>query len=72
MTGSICSFGWLHTGHYMVCDCCRHHIGELACYSWDDRKDNTPEDANDHTINAAQYAWIPYKAVIGIQGRETT
>lgn len=30
-------------------------------------KDNTPEDANDHTINSCQYAWIPYANKIGIE-----
>jgi len=24
-----------------------------------------PEDANDHTINANQYAWLPYRKIIG-------
>ena len=57
--------GWLHTDDYLVCDCCKNHIGELECYCWNDKKDNEPEDANDHTINAAQYAWIPYKDEIG-------
>ncbi|MBQ7595972.1 MAG: terminase, partial [Clostridia bacterium] len=57
--------GWLHTDDYLVCDCCKNHIGELECYCWNDKRDNEPEDANDHTINAAQYAWIPYKDEIG-------
>ena len=57
--------GWLHTGHYTVLDHCRRHIAELECYSWQEDKDNQPEDANDHTINAAQYAWLPYKQNIG-------
>lgn len=60
--------GWLHTGNYLVCDTCRNHISELECYSWNDKKDNEPEDANDHTINAAQYAWIPYRESIGVKG----
>lgn len=57
--------GWLHTGHYLVVDTCRNHITELETYSWKEDKDNTPEDANDHTINASQYAWIPYISKIG-------
>lgn len=57
--------GWLHTGHYLVVDTCRNHITELESYSWKEDKDNTPEDANDHTINASQYAWIPYISKIG-------
>lgn len=58
--------GWLHTGHYLVVDHCKTHITELDVYSWQEDKDNTPEDANDHTINAVQYAFIPYKSRIGL------
>lgn len=57
--------GWLHSGHYFVCDTCSEHIKELEAYSWQEGKDNEPEDANDHTINASQYAWIPYRKQIG-------
>lgn len=59
--------GWLHTGHYLVCDHCKEHIAELEGYSWQDDKDNQPEDRNDHTINAAQYGWIPYINKIGVR-----
>lgn len=58
---------WLHTGHYFVLEHCVHHIEELEVYSWQEDKDNTPEDANDHTINAAQYGFIPYIPKIGIE-----
>jgi phage terminase large subunit len=58
--------GWLHTGHYYVLDHCKNHIQEMDVYSWLEDKDNTPEDANDHTINATQYAFIPYKQRIGL------
>lgn len=57
--------GWLHTGHYKVLDHCKEHIRELESYSWLDNKDNTPEDANDHTINASQYGFLPYITMIG-------
>ncbi len=57
--------GWLHTGHYLVLDHCKNHIGELELYSWKEDKDNEPEDRNDHTINSAQYGWIPYIKKIG-------
>ncbi|MGG7199327.1 terminase large subunit domain-containing protein [Clostridium butyricum] len=50
---------------YYVCDHCKDHIGELETYSWKEDKDE-PEDANDHTINSSQYAWIPYRKRIGI------
>ena len=59
--------GWFHTGHYLVCENCKNHINELDSYAWLEDKDNTPEDANDHTINASQYAWIPYIDKIGVQ-----
>lgn len=59
--------GWLHTGHYLVVDTCTNHIQELEAYSWKEDKDNEPEDSNDHTINASQYGWIPYRDKIGIE-----
>lgn len=49
---------------YYVCDHCKAHIGELETYSWKEDKDE-PEDANDHTINSSQYAWIPFRKKIG-------
>ena len=42
------------------------YLSELERYSWDDEKD-VPEDRNDHTINANQYAWIPYRDMIGFE-----
>ncbi|MCM1286558.1 MAG: hypothetical protein NC213_10305 [Acetobacter sp.] len=57
--------GWIHSGHYYVVDSCINHIIELQTYSYDEKKDNTPEDANDHTINAGQYGWLPFKESIG-------
>lgn len=62
--------GWLHTSHYLVLEHCKNHLTELDTYSWKEDKDNTPEDANDHTINAAQYGWIPYKSKIGVENNE--
>lgn len=62
--------GWLQQGKYLVVDSCRGHITELERYSWLGDKDNTPEDANDHTINASQYGWIPYKGAIGYEEDE--
>lgn len=64
------TLGWLHTGHYLVVDSCKNHITEMDVYSWLEEKDNTPEDANDHTINAVQYAFIPYKSKIGLDIEE--
>lgn len=56
---------WLAQGAYLVCDECPEHIAELETYSWMEDKNNTPEDRNDHTINASQYGWLPYKMLIG-------
>lgn len=59
--------GWIDKGAYLVCDTCKHHLTELETYSWRDDRDNEPEDANDHTINSSQYAWLPYIEKIGIE-----
>lgn len=58
--------GWIQQGCYLVADTCVEHISELERYSWDEEKD-IPEDRNDHTINAQQYAWIPYRNMIGYE-----
>ena len=50
--------GWLATESFYVVDHCKEHIHELEIYSW--AEDGKPEDSNDHTINACQYAWLPY------------
>ena len=62
--------GWIAQGLYLVCDHCINHLKEIDTYSWDDKKD-MPEDGNDHTINASQYAWLPYKEVIGKEERQS-
>ena len=58
--------GWISQDCYLVVDRCTEHLSELDRYSWDDEKDR-PEDRNDHTINANQYAWIPYRDMIGYE-----
>lgn len=58
--------GWIQQGCYLVVDTCVEHLSELDRYSWDEEKDK-PEDRNDHTINANQYGWIPYKNLIGFE-----
>ena len=58
--------GWIQQGCYLVMDTCTEHLAELDKYSWDEEKDK-PEDRNDHTINANQYAWIPYRQMIGFE-----
>ena len=54
--------GWIDKGKYIVSSLCTYHIHELNNYAW---KGNAPEDMNDHTINANQYAWIPHNQLIG-------
>ena len=61
--------GWIQQGCYLVVDSCIEHLSELERYSWDDEKDE-PEDRNDHTINANQYGFIPYRNMIGFETEE--
>lgn len=61
--------GWIQQGCYLVVETCVEHIAELEKYSWDEEKDK-PEDAHDHTINAQQYAFIPYRNHIGFAAVE--
>ena len=60
---------WIQQGCYLVCENCIEHIRELEIYSWQEDKPE-PEDGNDHTINASQYGWIPYRFEIGVKKSE--
>ena len=51
---------------FYILDHCTNYIHELEVYSWNEEKDNEPEDGNDHMINSVQYAWLPYEGKIGI------
>jgi len=62
--------GWMAAGKFLICEECTEGIKELNTYSWQEDKYDTPEDRNDHTINAEQYAWLPYKDKIGEIERE--
>ena len=54
--------GWLaHGDHLILAGACAPMIREYNAYSWDTKHPDQPEDRNDHTINAEQYAWLPYK-----------
>lgn len=57
--------GWIQRGVYFIIEHCTESIAEMELYSWFEGKDNVPEDAHDHTVNADQYAWIPYNNEIG-------
>lgn len=63
--------GWLNRVNdkvcYLVLDHCINHIRELEIYSWKEDK-YEPEDSNDHTVNASQYGFIPFKNMIGVGG----
>ena len=56
--------GWMAHGDFLIVGDCKESIKELNIYSWQEDKD-IPEDRNDHTINASQYAWLPFKSYIG-------
>ena len=55
---------WLAAGDFLVNDSCKNYIAEMNIYSWKEDK-YEPEDGNDHCINSCQYAWLPYKSMIG-------
>ena len=55
---------WMQTGDFLVVgEDCKDYVGELNTYSYDEK--NQPEDGHDHNINACQYAWLPFKKMIG-------
>ena len=55
---------WMQTGDFLIVgEDCPDYIGELNTYSYDEK--NQPEDGHDHNINACQYAWLPFKKMIG-------
>ena len=55
---------WMQTGDFLVVgEDCPDYVGELNTYSYDEK--NQPEDGHDHNINATQYAFLPYKKLIG-------
>lgn len=57
--------GWMTHEHFYILSECKAMIDEFNLYSWQEDKQE-PEDGNDHTINADQYAWLPYKDKIGV------
>ena len=56
--------GWMAHGEYLAAENCKSHIAELNSYCWQEDK-YAPEDGHDHTINASQYGWLPFKNDIG-------
>lgn len=55
---------WLASGEFLILPHCKNYIGEMNIYSWQEDK-YAPEDGHDHCINACQYAFLPYKTMIG-------
>ena len=56
--------GWIAKEQYHILAHCTENIREKGVYSWQEDKD-IPEDRNDHTVNAEQYAFLPFIAEIG-------
>lgn len=56
--------GWIAKEQFFVLEHCREYLREIGVYAWKEDKDE-PEDRNDHTINACQYAWMPFVKNIG-------
>lgn len=54
---------WLHSEDFLIVDECKGYIAEMNVYGFDE--DGKLEDANDHSIQAGQYAWLPFKSEIG-------
>ena len=55
---------WLAGGDFLVLEHCKEYVNEMNIYSWKEDK-YEPEDGHDHLINSCQYAWLPYKSMIG-------
>lgn len=58
-------FGASEPAFKILAENCQPYVRELGAYSWDEDKDSTPEDGNDHSIQSCQYAWLPYRERIG-------
>ena len=54
---------WLNTNDFLIVDSCLGYLGECDVYSY--TEDGNLEDGNDHYIQGCQYAWLPYKKLIG-------
>ena len=54
---------WFNTNDFLIVETCKDYINECDTYSFDE--DGNLEDANDHSIQGCQYAWLPFKKMIG-------
>ena len=60
---------WIEKGYFYVLDHCEHYIKELNVYSYDEKKDDIPEDKNNHMIDSVQYAFMAFRHKIGVNHR---
>lgn len=54
---------WLNTNDFLIVETCKDYINECNTYSY--TEDGQLEDCNDHSIQGCQYAWLPFKKLIG-------
>ena len=54
---------WINTNDFLIVNTCTGYLGECDVYSF--TEDGKLEDGNDHHIQGCQYAWLPYKKIIG-------
>ena len=54
---------WLNTEDFLIVETCKDYIDEMNVYSF--TEDGQLEDGNDHSIQGCQYAWLPFKNLIG-------
>lgn len=54
---------WFKTNDFLIVETCKVYIDECNTYSF--TEDGKLEDRNDHSIQGCQYAWLPFKKMIG-------
>jgi len=54
---------WLNTNDFLIVENCKDYLQECNSYSF--TEDGKLEDSNDHNIQGCQYAWLPFKKLIG-------
>lgn len=54
---------WLNTDDFFIVESCTGYLNECDVYSF--KEDGSLEDGNDHHIQGCQYAWLPFKKMIG-------
>lgn len=54
---------WLKSNDFLIVENCKSYIDECNTYSY--TEDGQLEDGHDHSIQGCQYAWLPFKKMIG-------